>query len=144
MSHHKLLATSLVLLVFLVSPATQAQTTESTAELKRRVSELMEQSKYTEALPLLEKIATLEPNDGATQFYLGFALVAQATNTKDDAARKALRVRARNAFVKAKSLQFDEPRLEALIQSLPEDGSDSAAFSPSSKADTLIREAKHF
>jgi Flp pilus assembly protein TadD len=75
MSHHKLLATSLVLLLFLLSPATQAQTTESTAELKRRVSELMEQTKYTEALPLLEKIATLEPNDGATQFYLGFALI---------------------------------------------------------------------
>ena len=142
MSHHKLLATSLVLLLFLLSPATHAQTTESTAELKRRVSELMEQTKYTEALPLLEKIATLEPNDGATQFYLGFALIGQATNTKDDAARKALRVRARNAFVKAKSLQFDEPRLEALILSLPEDGSDSAAFSPSSKADTLIREGE--
>src|SRR5688572_3002065 len=41
MSHHKLLATSLVLLLFLFSAVTQAQTTESTAELKRRVSELM-------------------------------------------------------------------------------------------------------
>ena len=142
MSHHKLLAPSLVLLLFLFSAAAQAQTNESTAELKRRVSELMEQTKYTEALPLLEKIATLEPNDGATQFYLGFALIGQATNTKDDAARKALRVRARNAFVKSKALEFDEPRLEALIQSLPEDGSDSAAFSPISKADELIREGE--
>ena len=143
MSHRKLLVTLLVFILSSVtSAATQAQTTESIAELKRRASELMEQTKYTEALPLLEKIATLEPNDGETQFYLGFALIGQATNTKDDAARKALRIRARNAFVKAKSLEFDEPRLDALIQSLPEDGSDAAGFSSNSKADELMKEGE--
>ena len=146
MSHRKLLVTLLVLLLFslftVTSHATQAQTSESIAELKRRASELMKQTKYTEALPLLEKIATLEPNDGETQFYLGFALVGQAVNTKDDTARKALRIRARNAFVKAKSLEFNEPRLDALIQSLPEDGSDAAGFSSNSKADELMKEGE--
>jgi tetratricopeptide (TPR) repeat protein len=102
----------------------------------------MKQTKYTEALPILEKISTLQPNDGETQFFLGFALIGQAINIKDNAARKALRVRARNAFVKAKSLGFYEPRLDALIQSLPEDGSDAAGFSSNSEANALMKEGE--
>ena len=102
----------------------------------------MDETKYTEALPILEKIAKLEPNDGETQFNLGFALAGQAANTKDDAARKALRVRSRAAFVKAKSLGHSEPRLDALIAGLPEDGSDAEDFSPNSKANDLVKEGE--
>ena len=144
MSHRKLLITliTLLLLSVVVSFPTQAQTDESTADLKRRASELLKQTKYTEALPLLERIATLEPNDGETQFYLAFALLGQATNTKDDAARKALRVRARNAFLKAKSLNFNEPKLDALILSVPEDGSDARGFSSNAEANTLMKEGE--
>ena len=146
MSHRKLLVRLFVLLFLAFSavtaPATQAQTNESLAELRSRASDLMKENKYTEALPLLEKIATLQPNDGETQFYLGFALIGQATNTRDNATRKALRIRARNAFVKAKSLGFYEPRLDALIKSLPEDGSDAPGFSANSKANTLMEEGE--
>ena len=144
MSHRKFLITLITLLllsVFLTSP-TQAQTDESVADLKRRASELLKQTKYTEALPVLEKIATLEPNDGETQFYLAFALLGQATNTKDDAARKALRIRARNAFLKAKSLNFNEPKLDALILSVPEDGSDASGFSSNADANRLMKEGE--
>lgn len=149
MSQFKPLVPWLALLFFflplaLVSPATQAQTTESTSELKRRVSDLMEQTKYTEALPLLEKLATLDPKDGETQFYLGFALLGQANNTKDGAMRKTLRVRARNSFTKAKQLGFNEPRLDALIMSLPEDGSDAPSYSSNVKADALMQEGEAF
>lgn len=149
MSQLKALVPWLALLFFflpmaLVSPATQAQTTESTSELKRRVSDLVEQTKYTEALPLLEKLATLDPKDGETQFYLGFALLGQANNTKDEAMRKTLRVRARNSFIKAKQLGFNEPRLDALIMSLPEDGSDAPSYSSNVKADALMQEGEAF
>ena len=142
MSQRKLLS-SLIILV-LISLSVTAQTNESATELKRRASELMKETKYTEALPLLEKLATLEPDDGQTQFYLGFALIGQATNTKDLAARKALRVRARNAFLKAKSLGFYEPRLDALIEDAPEDGSDPADYSSTSKANALMKEGEAF
>jgi tetratricopeptide (TPR) repeat protein len=147
MSHRKLLVLSLALLFLalfatVASPEIQAQTSESVAELRSRAAALMKETKYTEALPLLEKIATLQPNDGETQFYLGFALIGQATNTKDNATRKTLRIRARNAFVKAKSLGFSEPRLDALIQGLPEDGSDAPGFSSNSQANTLMEEGE--
>lgn len=140
MSHRKVLFSLLIAL--LVTTASNAQTTESASDLKRKANELLQETRYTEALPILEKIATLQPNDGETQFFLGFALIGQATTTKDDAARKALRVRGRNAFLKARSLGFTEPRLEAMIQSLPEDGSDHEGFSSDSKADELMKEGE--
>jgi tetratricopeptide (TPR) repeat protein len=136
------LLTLLVLSIVVVSP-TQAQT-EGTADLKRQASGLLKDNKYTEALPLLEKIAAAQPNDGETQFYLAFALLGQAHNTKDGAARKALRVRARQAFVKAKALNFDEPKLDALILSLPEDGSDAPGFTSNSEANQLMDEGEAF
>jgi len=143
MSHRKLLVTLLTLLflsVVIASP-TQGQT-EGTAELKRQATALLKENKYTEALPILEKIAAAEPNDGETQFFLAFALIGQATNTKDNAARKALRVRARQAFVKAKALNYDEPKIDAMILGLPEDGSDSPGFTSNAKANQLMEEGE--
>jgi len=141
MSQRALLG-SLILLVLVSVSIAQAQTNESAAELKRRASALLKENKYTEALPLLEKVAALQPDDGEAQFYLGFALMGEAANTKDDAPRKASRVRARNAFLKAKSLGFYEPRLDAMIESLPEDGSDAEDFSAKSKANELMKEGE--
>ena len=143
MSHRKLLVTLLTLLflsIVIASP-TQAQT-EGTAELKRQATALLKENKYTEALPILEKIAAAEPNDGETQFFLAFALIGQATNTKDNAARKALRIRARQAFVKAKALNYDEPKIDAMILGLPEDGSDSPGFTSNAKANQLMEEGE--
>jgi tetratricopeptide (TPR) repeat protein len=144
MSHRKLLIT--LFFVLLCSPiiniAAQEPATENPNDLKLRVAALLKETRYTEALPLLEKIAKLQPDDGETQFYLGFALAGQAVNTKDNAARKALRIRSRAAFIKAKSLGYSEPRLDALIASLPEDGSDAADFSLDAKANALVKEGE--
>ena len=144
MSHRTLLITlfTLFFLSIAIAVPTQAQT-EGTAELKQRAGELIKENKFTEALPLLEKLAAAEPNNGETQFYLAFALLGQSTNTKDDAVRKTLRARARQAFVKAKSLNYNEPKLDALILSLPEDGSDSPdGFTSNTKANQLMEEAE--
>jgi len=51
-------------------------------------------------------------------------LLAKAQVTKDASERKALRVRAGNAFLKAKDLHVKQPVVDALIQSLPADGAD--------------------
>jgi tetratricopeptide (TPR) repeat protein len=134
--------TLFLLLALSHAPAARAQGGEDLSALKQRAAELAKQQKYTEALPLLEKIAAAEPNDAETQFYLGFALVAQANNTKEDAPRKALRLRARAAFVKAKELGVTEPIVEALIQSMPSDGSDGESFSKNSEAEKLMTEAE--
>ena len=109
------------------SAVTRAQGGESIEALKQSVTELIKQTRYTEVLPLLEKIVVAEPDNAQMHFYLGFALLAQGTNTKDDAVRRALRIRARAAFIRAKGLGVQIPVVDALIQGLPEDGSDGAA-----------------
>ena len=130
------------LTTFWQSPVAYAQSGEDVSELKPKAAELIKKQQYTDALPLLEKIAAAEPNDAETQFYLGFALIAQANTIKDEAQRKALRVRARNTFLKSKELGFKAPLLEALIQSLAPDGSEGMALSQNSEAAALMREAE--
>lgn len=124
------------------SATTYAQTGDSIAELKERANALTKQTRYTEALPLLEKIVVAEPDNAEMHYFLAFALLAQATNTKDGAAQKALRIRARNAFIKSKELGIKEPNVDALIQALPADGSDAGAFSQKIEANALMVEAE--
>lgn len=131
----------LLLLLTLSLPA-YAQSGEDLAAMKEKAAELVKQTKYTEALPLLEKIVAAEPDDAQTQFFLGFALIGQANNTKDAAARKALRIRSRTAFVRAKELGLREPLVDALIQNMPPDGAEGAALSANAEADKLMTEAE--
>jgi tetratricopeptide (TPR) repeat protein len=119
-----------------------AQGGENIQELKQKVSVLIKQQKYTEALPMLEKLAVAEPDNQETQFYLGFALIAQANTTKDAPARQALRVRARSAFIKSKELGNQEQLVDALIQSIPPDGSEGQGFSKNAEANKLMVEAE--
>jgi tetratricopeptide (TPR) repeat protein len=121
-----------------------AQGSDDVQELKQKASDLMKQTRYTEALPVLEKIVAADPDDAQMQFYLGFALTGQARNTQDEAARKSLRVRARAAFVRSKQLGIREPLVDALIQSIPADGSDSNAFAGNAEANRLMNEAEAF
>ena len=124
--------------------ALRAQTDESLAEWKRKASDLTKQQKYTEALPILEKLAVAEPTNAETHFYLGFALIAQANITKDASTRKELRARARKAFIKSKQLGIEEPVVDALVQGIPEDGSDAKVFSQNAEANKLMTEAEAF
>ena len=112
--------------------------------MKQKAAELIKQTRYTEALPILEKIATAEPDDAETQFYLGFALIGQANSTQDAATRTSLRVRARAAFIKSKQLGIKEPVVDALIQSIPADGADGKAFSQNAEANKLMTDAEAF
>ena len=60
-----------------------AQSSESIEALKPKVETLIKQQRFTEALPILEKIVAVEPANAEMQFYLGFALLGQGNNTKD-------------------------------------------------------------
>jgi len=121
-----------------------AQGQEDVGALKQKVGELIRKQQYTEALPLLERLVAAEPGDPETHFYLGFALIAKANTTKDDAQRKALRVRARTAYLKSKELGIKEPVVDALIHSIPPDGSDGKPFSQNADANRFMVEAESF
>ena len=108
------------------------------AEMKAKASNLLGNNNIIEALPLLEKIAQAEPNDADTQFHLGFALIGKAINVKDKAERRQLRVRARNAFLKAKELGKNENVVAAFIHSIPPDGSEAPGFSANEEANAAM------
>ena len=139
--------TSLVALILSLSVSAfcfkvQAQTDTKLEELKQKVAELVKQTRYTEALPLLEKIVAAEPNNAEMHFYLAFALFAQANATIETADKQALRVRSRNEFIRAKELGVQEPVVDALIQGLPADGSDAGLFSENLVANAVMVEAE--
>jgi tetratricopeptide (TPR) repeat protein len=73
---------------------------------------------------------------------LGFALIGQAMVTKDPSDRKTLRVRARKAFLRAKELGEKAPVLDALIEGLPVDGSDTSTFSSNIQVNDLMNGAE--
>jgi len=129
---------------FSASFAVYAQSGDSVDTMKGQVRALIKDDKYLEALPLLEKIAVAEPDDAQTRFYLGFALIYQSKITKDSAQRKALLVRARNSFIKAKELGNKEPLVDAMISNIPPDGSEGKAFSDNKQADELMNDAEAF
>lgn len=135
---------AICLVIVFNSTSLRSQTGQDLAELKRQAAELTKQTRYTEALPLLEKIVAAEPDNAETHFYLGFALIAQALNTKDDGQQRALRVRARNAFIKAKQLGSTEAILDGLIASIPADGSPGGSFSTNIEANRVMAEAEAF
>jgi tetratricopeptide (TPR) repeat protein len=121
-----------------------AQSGNDIEQLKGKVLELTRQTKYADALPLLEKIVVAEPKNAEMHFYLGFALIAQANVSNDIGQARALRIRARNAFLRAKELNVKEPVVDALIASIPLDGSRGQAFSQNIAADSLMTEAEAF
>jgi len=140
--------TSLAVLVFCLSilycPLVSAQTGENIDELRQKILDLTKQTKYTEALPLLEKIVVAEPKNAEMHFQLGFALIAQANITKDETTEKRLRVRARNEFIKSKELGEPDPLVDALIQGMSPDGSAGPDFSQNVKANALMIEAEGY
>lgn len=119
-----------------------AQTTENIDGLRQQADSLLQQKKYIEALPVLEKLAKAEPDNANTHFYLGFSLLSKAFDTKDAAARQQLRVRARNAFVKARELGKDEPLVQGLIDSIPPDGKEGRGFSDNAEANELMKQGE--
>ncbi len=121
-----------------------AQVSQNIEEMKQRAAALMEQNKYTQALPLLEKIVVAEPDSAETHFFLGFALLGQANNTVDDHDRKLLRIRARNAFIRSRELGNREPLVQGLIGSLPADGSEGPAVSKNLGAQMSMVKAEGF
>ena len=78
----------------------------------------MKQTRYTEALPVLEKIVAAEPLNPDMVYFLGSALLGQAANTKDETARKALRM-----FFRSKNARTDSIASRIISDRLASKGS---------------------
>lgn len=137
------LAALFTVALMIVPASLQGQTIP---ELKTEAKALYDANRFTEALPLYEKIVQAEPNDGQNQYYLAFALMGTAANTPDPAARRALRVRARNAFIKTAEIGISGDAtmilVKAMAAGIPEDGSDPSGFSDIKEANDLMNKGE--
>jgi tetratricopeptide (TPR) repeat protein len=109
---------------------------------KQRALKLLENSKATEALPILERLTQSNPEDGQAMFYFGFAILAQSQSLADTSARKQARIRARAAMLKARELGFKSPLLDSILDSIPADGGEEQKYSANAGADRAMREGE--
>src|SRR6266446_5830561 len=107
--------------LMLSAPLYSAGPTQEPSE-RQHAFDLLQESKYIEALPLFEKLAIKNSHDGQIIYWLGFLHVAKANDTKDSAERKAERMRGRKYLVRAKELGVSDELSESLLQSIPLDG----------------------
>ena len=120
---------------------------ENGDDIFEQASALIKQEKFAEALPLLKKAVEAQPNNAIAHYFLGFSLVVAAADIPDEAGRKDARVRARNSWIRAKELGIKQPNVDALIASIPPDGSPSLEqipFSRNAQANKLMEEAEGF
>jgi tetratricopeptide (TPR) repeat protein len=126
-----------------VSPlGAAAQTPDDYNTDRERAFQLTNESRFTEALPLLEKLAGLNAKDAEVAFMLGFATLTSAKTLKTAEARQQARARAHKAFTHAKELGFKHPLLHSILESLPPDGGGEALYSKNREADEAMREGE--
>ena len=126
-----------VLIALVVSAFAQAQDPD-----RRRAFELYDANNMTAALPLLEKLATANPNDVAVLSRLGFALYAGTSTETDPAARNRLRQRARDTLLRSRSLGDNSNLTNMVLDALESPDSTNAPFSRIQAAEAAIREGE--
>ena len=93
-----------------------------------RAIQLVNENKFAQALPILEKLAADKKADG--QIFLGLGLVhwrMQDAIFSDKAKWKQTRLKAREAFLKAKELGTSLPEVDLILASIKPNGDDKSA-----------------
>ncbi len=99
------------------------QEDEATKELRRRAVDLYHSGKFVDAMPLLEKLAAINPSDFVVKEHWAYCVLQYSATLKDPEARQRARLQARNMGLEAKKLGDQGEMLEILL-SIPEDGSE--------------------
>lgn len=133
---------SLLLCLSLAAPALSlAQGTDYEAE-RARAFELYNANKFTEALPLLEKLYKAKPTDVVVLSHLGYAVYASTATISDPEQKRLTRIRARQLLQQASDLGDNSELTRATIEVLQADESGNFDYSAKKKADEAMREGE--
>ena len=132
--------TVLLGLMLSAAPLMQAQTPDNYDTQRQRGIELINQSKFAEALPIFEKLAATNPSDGQVQYGLGIAIMMSTDGIKEAEAQRKARMRARTALLQARELGVRDENLDILIKSVLPDGN-LAGVSGNVEANAAMGEA---
>ncbi|HEX8176271.1 MAG TPA: tetratricopeptide repeat protein [Pyrinomonadaceae bacterium] len=137
---------SLTVALMLFAPLSAAAGTQSEdyQARRKRAFELIDQSKFDEARQIFEALSKENSQDASVAFGLGFTTFAVSKSIKDAEERRKARMRARQAFVRAKTLGFENEFLDSLISVIPPDGSEGreSTFSENVEADKAMHEGE--
>ena len=123
------------ILLLLFSVAVAAQDDD-----RSRAFQLYRDAKYTEALPLFEKLAAAHPDDREVAELHAILVAAQASYLKDPEARKQARVRARELLLRAQKLGAKSVLLQSLLEDLS--AREDSTFSAKKEVDEAMREGE--
>jgi tetratricopeptide (TPR) repeat protein len=136
--------TTIICALFLFLSLPALVLAQDTYEARReKAFALFQQTKYTEAIPLFEKLAAENPQDREVIEILGILIVGNANNIKDPEAKKKERIRGRNMLLRAKELGANSALLLNTLEALPPDGSGGDfVFSNKKEAEKAIRDGE--
>ena len=137
----KLKLSSFIIFVLLLSFGTAIGAQQNDPE-RARGFQLFEEAKYTEALPVFEKLAAKYPEDAAVIKTYGFLVIGQTAYVKDAAERKEARRRGRELLVKAQKLGAKDALLTTMLEAIAPDGGDDAKLSTKKEAEDAMREGE--
>jgi tetratricopeptide (TPR) repeat protein len=136
-----IISVSLLSVMLLAAPQdTWAQDTNS--QERARAFQLYDQNKFTEAIPLLEKVVKNNASDVVALERLGWATYVVAGSTKDPQERKKQRDRARAVLMRAKELGDNSELLRLGLEGLSQPDPSDTAFSSVKEADAAMREGE--
>ena len=139
----RLCALAFVGLFLLSGPVVAQDLIPGTAVATKRTQALTlsDRGRHPEALPLLEELTQVLPNDALVWERYAIALLSTATTLPHPEAEKLMRVRAKQAFTRTRELGNNTP-LAMLGNSIPSDGSrPPLAKSPEAQAAMQAAEA---
>lgn len=111
-----------------------------TAAMRRQALDLYRQGKFVDAMPLLEKLSQINPNDYVVREHYAYCILQYSATLKDSQSRKNARIEARNVATEAKKLG-DQSELLQVLLSIPEDGSETK-FSERADVDEGMKAAE--
>ncbi|HYJ46774.1 MAG TPA: tetratricopeptide repeat protein, partial [Pyrinomonadaceae bacterium] len=137
----KVAASFAVLLCLLLSCAPRAwgQDSADYRQQRERAMQLYDQNKFTEAIPILEKLVKIKSDDTVLWERLGWATYVVAGSIKDPAERQQARARARAALLRAQELGDTSELLRTGLQGLSRPDPADLAFSSNKEADDAMR-----
>jgi tetratricopeptide (TPR) repeat protein len=119
-----------------------------------KVLELFDQKRFSEAVPYLENMVKVSPQNPDLRLFYGFALFNKAISLNDKAEAKKLLALARQQFIKAKELGSDaKNEIDEIIALIPGEGasqscveadvtSDSQNFSKNKEVEALMNKGE--
>lgn len=115
------------------------------ASQRAEALKLVGQNRYLDALPILEKIASMYPKDAEIWADYGIAVLANSSTLATPEARKKERLRGREILLKAKQLGTENVQALHFLDQVPPDGGGDDNFSADNpEVEKALREGEGF